>query len=55
VAHGLSAEDASFEPRAAVQCSHGVSQLLNDGIGFLMKKNKITVIWGKRASATLLN
>src|SRR5439155_9358260 len=26
--------------------SRGVSKRLNDGVGFLMKKNKVTVIWG---------
>jgi dihydrolipoamide dehydrogenase len=30
-----------------VQRSRGVSKRLNDGVGFLMKKNKVTVIWGE--------
>jgi dihydrolipoamide dehydrogenase len=32
---------------AVVQRSRGVSKRLNDGVGFLMKKNKIDVIWGE--------
>jgi dihydrolipoamide dehydrogenase len=32
---------------AVVQRSRGVSQRLNGGVGFLMKKNKIDVIWGE--------
>jgi dihydrolipoamide dehydrogenase len=45
--YGLSAEKISYDPKAVVQRSRGVSKRLNDGVGFLMKKNKITVIWGK--------
>ncbi len=32
---------------AVVQRSRGVSARLNGGVGFLMKKNKIDVIWGE--------
>ncbi|MBV8185433.1 MAG: FAD-dependent oxidoreductase, partial [Hyphomicrobiales bacterium] len=32
---------------AVVRRSRGVSKRLNDGVGFLMKKNKIDVIWGE--------
>ena len=32
-----------------MQRSRGVSKRLNDGVGFLMKKNKVAVIWGKAA------
>ena len=32
-----------------MQRSRGVSKRLNDGVGFLMKKNKINVIWGEAA------
>ena len=45
--YGLSAEKVSFDPKAVVERSRGVSKRLNDGVGFLMKKNKITVIWGE--------
>src|SRR6202048_3762789 len=44
--YGLSAENVSFDPKAVVSRSRGVSKRLNDGVGFLMKKNKVTVIWG---------
>ena len=35
------------DPAAVVKRSRGVSAQLNAGIGFLMKKNKIDVIWGE--------
>src|SRR5450432_1606957 len=44
--YGLSADNVSFDPKAVVQRSRGVSKRLNDGVGFLMKKNKVTIIWG---------
>src|SRR2546423_6584711 len=44
--YGLLAEKVSYDPKAVVQRSRGVSKRLNDGVGFLMKKNKVTVIWG---------
>lgn len=44
--YGLSADNVSFDPKAVVQRSRGVSKRLNDGVGFLMKKNKVSVIWG---------
>src|SRR5918912_954348 len=45
--YGLSADNVSFDPRAVVQRSRGVSKRLNDGVGFLMRKNRIQVIWGE--------
>ena len=45
--YGLSADNVAFDPKAVVQRSRGVSKRLNDGVGFLMKKNKVTVIWGE--------
>ena len=45
-AYGLSADNVSFDAKAVVARSRGVSKRLNDGIGFLMKKNKIPVVWG---------
>jgi dihydrolipoamide dehydrogenase len=46
--YGLTIEGKiSFDPAAVVQRSRGVSGRLNGGIGFLMKKNKIDVIWGE--------
>jgi dihydrolipoamide dehydrogenase len=47
--YGLSAEKVGFDPAAVVKRSRAVSKRLNDGVGFLMKKNKITVIWGEAA------
>src|SRR5437870_1836645 len=44
--YGLSAEKISYDPKAVVQRSRGVSKRLNDGVGFLMKKNKVSIIWG---------
>ena len=35
------------DPSAVVQRSRGVSKRLNDGVGFLLKKNKVDVIWGE--------
>jgi dihydrolipoamide dehydrogenase len=45
--YGLSAEKVSYDTKAVVQRSRAVSKRLNDGVGFLMKKNKVTVIWGE--------
>src|SRR6266446_13534 len=44
---GLAAGDVSFDPKAVVQRSRAVAKRLNDGVGFLMKKNKVSVIWGE--------
>ena len=45
--YGLSAERISFDLQAVVQRSRGVVKRLNDGVGYLLKKNKVTVIWGE--------
>src|SRR5476651_1962401 len=45
--YGLSAKDVSFDPAAVVQRSRNVSGRLTTGVGFLMKKNKVQVIWGQ--------
>ncbi len=45
--YGLFAEKAGYDAKAVVQRSRAVSKRLNDGVGFLMKKNKVTVIWGE--------
>ncbi len=45
--YGLSADNVRFDAAAIVKRSRGVSKRLNDGVGFLMKKNKVTVIWGE--------
>src|SRR5690606_2873312 len=46
--YGLTIEGkVTFDPAAIVKRSRGVSAQLNGGVGFLMKKNKIDVIWGE--------
>src|SRR5919197_1141124 len=45
--YGLSAEKVAYDPKAVVQRSRGVSKRLNDGVGFLMKKNKVQIIGGE--------
>ena len=46
-AYGLSAEKVGFDIGAVVKRSRGVSKQLNSGVGFLLKKNKVDVIWGE--------
>src|SRR6056297_523645 len=46
---GLSAKDVSFDMEAVVKRSRGVSGRLNGGVGMLLKKNKVDVIWGEGA------
>jgi dihydrolipoamide dehydrogenase len=45
--YGLSAEKIGFDAGAVVQRSRGVSGRLNGGVGMLLKKNKVSVIWGE--------
>ena len=45
--YGLSAENVSFDPAAVIKRSRGVAGRMNSGVGFLMKKNKVPVIWGE--------
>jgi dihydrolipoamide dehydrogenase len=46
--YGLKLEGTmTFDPADVVKRSRGVSARLNGGVGFLMKKNKIDVIWGE--------
>jgi dihydrolipoyl dehydrogenase len=45
--YGLKADNVGFDPKAVVARSRAVSKRLNDGVGFLMKKNKVSVIWGE--------
>src|SRR6201987_6218859 len=47
--YGLSAERVSFDPKAVVERPRVVAKRLNDGVGFLMRKNKVQVIWGQAA------
>ena len=47
-AYGLKLEGkVSVDTAAVVKRSRGVSQQLNGGVGFLLKKNKVDVIWGE--------
>src|SRR5438045_511809 len=45
--YGLAAEKVVFDAAAVVKRSRLVAKRLNDGVGFLMKKNKVAVIWGE--------
>ena len=44
--YGLTADNVGFDAAAVVKRSRGVSKRLNDGVGFLMKKNKVSIVWG---------
>ena len=47
-AYGLKIEGkVTFDPAAVVKRSRGVSAQLNGGVAFLLKKNKVDVIWGE--------
>ncbi|MBO0662687.1 dihydrolipoyl dehydrogenase [Jiella sp. MQZ9-1] len=45
--YGLKIAKPSFDMEAVVKRSRQVSAQLNGGVGYLMKKNKIDVIWGE--------
>ncbi len=47
--YGLSADKIGFDAAAIVKRSRGVSGQLNQGVGYLLKKNKVDVIWGEAA------
>jgi dihydrolipoamide dehydrogenase len=47
--YGLSADNVKFDPAAVIKRSRGVAGRMNAGVGFLMKKNKVSVIWGEAA------
>ncbi|MGF3025354.1 dihydrolipoyl dehydrogenase [Methylobacterium aquaticum] len=47
--YGLTAENVGFDVSAIVKRSRGVSGRLNGGVGMLLKKNKVDVIWGEAA------
>jgi dihydrolipoamide dehydrogenase len=48
---GLSAEKVGFDAKAVVARSRAVSGRLNGGVGMLMKKNKVDVLWGEATIA----
>lgn len=43
---GLSATDVGFDAGAVVKRSRGIADQMSKGVGFLLKKNKVDVIWG---------
>ena len=43
----MSAEKVGFDAKAVVDRSRKVAGRMNSGVGFLLKKNKVTVIWGE--------
>ncbi len=45
--YGLSADNVSYDLKAVVERSRGVSSRLSGGVSMLMKKNKVTVVDGK--------
>lgn len=45
--YGLSADNIAFDPAAVIKRSRGVAGRMNSGVGFLMKKNKVSIIWGE--------
>ena len=45
--YGLSAEKVGYDSTAIVKRSRGISAQLNGGVGHLLKKNKVDVIWGE--------
>ncbi|MCP1335789.1 dihydrolipoyl dehydrogenase [Futiania mangrovi] len=45
--YGLWAKDFGFDIKKVVERSRGVSKQLNGGVGHLLKKNKVDVIWGE--------
>ena len=45
--YGLTAEKVGYDAKAVVERSRKVAGRLNAGVTFLMKKNKISVIWGE--------
>jgi dihydrolipoamide dehydrogenase len=45
--YGLSADNVSFDIKSVIARSRGVVKRLNGGVEYLMKKNKISIIWGE--------
>src|SRR5271163_2598124 len=44
---GLSAENITFDPKKVIARSRAVAKQLSNGVGFLMRKNKVTVVMGE--------
>jgi dihydrolipoamide dehydrogenase len=47
--YGLKADNVGFDTAAVIKRSRGVAGRMNAGVGYLMKKNKVAVIWGEAA------
>jgi dihydrolipoamide dehydrogenase len=47
--YGLTVDKFGYDPKAVVERSRKVAGRLSTGVGFLMKKNKVQVIWGEAA------
>src|SRR5881296_3566373 len=45
-AYGFSARDVTFDPKKVVARSRAVAKQLSNGVGHLMRKNKVTVFDG---------
>ena len=45
--YGLKAEGIGYDTGAIVRRSRGVSGQLNGGVGYLLNKNKVDIIWGE--------
>ena len=45
--YGLKADNISYDPTAVIKRSRAVAARMNSGVGFLFRKNKITLIWGE--------
>ncbi len=45
--YGLTAETYGFDISAIVKRSRGIAGQMNNGVQFLMKKNKVDIIWGE--------
>jgi dihydrolipoyl dehydrogenase len=44
--YGLSAKEVAVDIGAVVKRSRGIADRMSQGVGFLLKKNKVDVIWG---------
>ena len=48
---GLRADGVGFDAAAVIARSRAVSSRLNEGVGYLMRKNRVQVIWGEASVA----
>jgi dihydrolipoyl dehydrogenase len=48
---GFAAKDISYDPKKVIARSRAVAKQLSNGVGFLMRKNKVTVVAGKATLA----